>query len=145
MATVKDILETKGNEVWTATPDLSVRKALDLMAEKNVGALVVVDKDQILGIFSERDYARRVIEEDEFSLDTPVKRLMSSPIYFVTLQQSVDECMALMTRKRFRHLPVIEGGKLVGLVSIGDVVKHALSEKEKTIKDLEDYIWIHMI
>jgi len=145
MATVKDLLKAKGSEVWTVSTNTSVHKALDLMAEKNVGALVVVENDTILGIFSERDYARKVIEEEKFSMATHVKKLMSSPIYFVTTSQSVEDCMALMTQKRFRHLPVIEDGKLVGLVSIGDVVKQSLSEMENTIKDLENYIWIHMI
>lgn len=145
MATVKDLLKAKGSEVWTVSPNTSVHKALDLMAEKNVGALVVAENDTILGIFSERDYARKAIEEEKFSMATHVKKLMSSPIYFVTTSQTVEDCMALMTQKRFRHLPVIEDSKLVGLVSIGDVVKQALSEMENTIKDLENYIWIHMI
>jgi CBS domain-containing protein len=145
MAAVKDILKTKGSKVWTIAPNATVRKALGLMAEKNIGALVVVEKDAIVGIFSERDYARRAIDEDKFSLNSHVKKLMSSPIYYVTPSQTVDECIALMTQKRFRHLPVIENDKLVGLVSIGDVVKQSLSEMEKTIKDLEDYIWVHLI
>jgi CBS domain-containing protein len=145
VATVKDILKNKGSEVWTISPNATVRKALGLMTEKNIGALVVVDGDAIVGIFSERDYARRAIEEEKFSLTTHVRKLMSSPIYYVTPSQTVDECIALMTQKRFRHLPVIDSGKLVGVVSIGDVVKQSLSELEKSIKDLEDYIWVHLI
>ena len=107
--------------------------------------MVVLDNDEVVGIFSERDYAIKAIQEDDFSLNTPVSKLMSSPVYGVSPNESVDKCMTLMTQKRFRHLPVIEGGILVGLISIGDVVKHSLSEMEKTIEDLEEYIWIHMI
>ena len=145
MAKVMDLLKIKGNQVWTVPPVTSVRAALEKMAEKNVGALVILENESVIGIFSERDYAIRAIEEDYFSLDTPVSKLMSSPVYGVAPNDSVDKCMTLMTQKRFRHLPVIEDGRLVGLISIGDVVKQSLSEMEKTIQDLEEYIWIHMI
>jgi len=145
MAKVMDLLKIKGNQVWTVPPVTPVRAALEKMAEKNVGALVVLENESVIGIFSERDYAIRAIEEDDFSLDTPVSKLMSSPVYGVAPNDSVDKCMTLMTQKRFRHLPVIEDGRLVGLISIGDVVKQSLSEMEKTIQDLEEYIWIHMI
>ncbi len=145
MATVADILKTKGTQVWTIPPSASIAEALKLMAEKNLGALIVAENDLILGIFSERDYARKVVSEDNFSLNTPVRNLMSTPLYFVTSNEGLDGCMALMTEKRIRHLPVIECGRLIGLVSIGDVVKQSLSEMERTIKDLEDYIWVHMI
>ncbi len=145
MATVADILKTKGSQVWTILPSATIGEALKLMAEKNLGALVVEENELILGIFSERDYARKVISNEDFSLNTPVRNLMSTPVYYVTTAEIVEGCMALMTEKRIRHLPVIECGRLVGLVSIGDVVKQSLSEMEKTIKDLEDYIWVHMI
>ncbi len=145
MATVADILKKKGTQVWTISPSASIADALKLMAEKNLGALVVQENGLILGIFSERDYARKVITEENFSMSTPVRNLMSTPVYFVTSNDSLEACMALMTEKRIRHLPVIECERLVGLVSIGDVVKQSLSEMERTIKDLEDYIWVHMI
>ncbi len=145
MANVEDLLRTKGTQVWTVSPSATIADALKLMAEKNLGALVVVENELIVGIFSERDYARKAIAEDSFSLKTPIQTLMSTPVYYVTSSESVEECMALMTEKRIRHLPVIDCGRLVGLVSIGDIVKQSLSEMEKTIKDLEDYIWIHMI
>ena len=145
MATVKDLLKIKGDQVWTITPAHTVRSALELMAEKNVGALVVIENDTVVGIFSERDYATGAVENEDFSLATPVQKLMSSPVYGVTLSETVENCITLMTEKRFRHLPVIDDGSLVGLISIGDLVKQSLSEKEKAIKDLEDYIWVHMI
>ena len=145
MVTVKDLLEIKGNQVWTIPPDSPVRSALEKMAEKNVGALVVVANDAVVGIFSERDYAIGAVEEQNFSLDMSVARFMSSPVYAVSQNETVDGCIALMTQKRFRHLPVIEDGKLIGLISIGDLVKQDLLEMEKKIRDLEDYIWIHMI
>ncbi len=145
MATVADILKIKGTQVWTILPSATIADALHLMAEKNLGALVVVENELILGIFSERDYARNAVAGGDFSLGSQVRKVMSTPVYFVTSNETLEECMALMTEKRIRHLPVIECERLVGLVSIGDVVKQTLSEMEKTIKDLEDYIWVHMI
>ncbi len=145
MGVVKDILESKGKQVWSVPPTTTVKSALELMGQKNVGALVVEEGHQVLGIFSERDYARKATEVEDFSLQTPVGDLMSSPVFFVTPEQTIEECIALMTEKRFRHLPVMEGKKMVGLISIGDVVKHLLSEMDSTIKDLEEYIWVHMI
>ncbi len=145
MVTVKELLRLKGSQVWTIPPDATLHTALEKMTEKNVGALVVVDHDTVVGIFSERDYATGAVEVQDFSLDMPVARFMSSPVYAVAQTDSVDKCIALMTQKRFRHLPVMEDGKLIGLISIGDLVKQNLSEMEKKIRDLEDYIWIHMI
>jgi CBS domain-containing protein len=145
MAIVNDILKLKGSQVWVISSSSFVQTALELMAEKNVGALVVADGDQIVGIFSERDYARIAIELPNFTLATPIRELMSTPVFFVTPDQTIEECLAIMTEKRFRHLPVLEGNKMVGLISIGDLVKHVLSKMDNTIKDLEEYIWIHMI
>jgi CBS domain-containing protein len=145
MVTVKDLLEIKGSQVWTVPPDAPLRSALEKMAEKNVGALMVVDHGAVTGIFSERDYAVGAVSEQDFSLEMPVAKLMSYPVYAVTRNDSIDDCIGLMTQQRFRHLPVIEDGQLLGLISIGDVVKQELSEMDKRIRDLEDYIWIHMI
>jgi CBS domain-containing protein len=145
MVTVKELLQIKGSQVWTISPESSLRSALEKMEEKNVGALVVVNNDEVVGIFSERDYAIGAVEEKSFTLEMPVVKFMSSPVYAVSQADSVDDCIALMTQKRFRHLPVMEGGRLIGLISIGDLVKQDLSEMEKKIRDLEDYIWIHMI
>lgn len=140
MITARDILRAKGPQVWSISPDATVFSALELMAEKNIGALVVLDGESLAGIFSERDYARKVILKGKASKETSVREIMTSEVTTVRPSQSVDECMALMTDKRVRHLPVFEGDKLVGLISIGDVVKAVISEREFTIKQLESYI-----
>lgn len=140
MKTVKDILRIKGNEIWTTTPDATVYEALQTMAEKNVGALVVLDADAVVGIMSERDYARKVILHGRSSREIRVREIMSSEVYFVHPEQDIQECMAQMTEKRVRHLPALENDRLVGIISIGDVVKALIAEHESTIKHLEDYI-----
>ena len=140
MTTVRDILQDKGTQVWTIGPDDSVFDALSLMAEKGIGALVVVKGDNIAGILSERDYARKVILKGKTSRETPVKEIMTSKVCYVAPERTVDECMALMTDKTIRHLPVLENDKLSGLVSIGDVVKSMISEREFIIERLEAYI-----
>ena len=140
MTTIRQILETKGREIWSVSPGTSVYDAIKLMAAKNVGALVVLEGDQMRGIVSERDYARKVILKGKSSKETPVKEIMSIDVVTIRPEQSIDECMALMTSKRIRHLPVLEGNKIAGMISIGDVVKTIISEQEFTIKQLENYI-----
>lgn len=140
MKSVKGILQTKGNAVWSVGPDTSVYDALSLMAEKNVGALVVLDGDRVVGIVSERDYARKVILKGKSSKELSVKEIMTTSVVCVRPQQTMEECMALMTDKHIRHLPVLEGDRLVGLISIGDVVKALIAEKEFIIGQLESYI-----
>ncbi len=140
MKTVREILQGKGHEVWSITPDATVYEALKMMAEKDVGALLVLDKGHIHGILSERDYARKVVLKGKFSKDVPVREIMTDRVLYISPSQVDDECMALMIEKRVRHLPVIEDGKIVGLVSIGDVVKAMLSDKEHLIEELENYI-----
>ncbi|MBI4928813.1 MAG: CBS domain-containing protein [Anaerolineae bacterium] len=145
-ATVKDLLDAKGSSVWTVTPDQTIREALKVMAEKHIGALPVMEDDKVAGIFSERDFARHAVEfSDCLNMEISVRELMSSPVYFVNLDQSVDECMAVMTAKKLRHLPVLQEGKLIGLISIGDVVKHQLAEKQSTIETLEHFLWVNLI
>lgn len=140
MFVVKDLLYEKGNEVWTITPEATVREALEIMAEKQIGALLVMQDTQPVGVFSERDLARRIIRVKEFPLDQPVKRYMTSPVITVEPMQSVEDCMGLMTDKHVRHLPVMENDRLVGIISIGDVVKGIITSREKTIRKLENYI-----
>ncbi|RPI20946.1 MAG: CBS domain-containing protein [Acidobacteria bacterium] len=140
MRTVKQLLDNKDRDVWTISPDSSVYDALRLMADKNIGALIVMDGDRMAGIFSERDYARKVVLEGKFSRETPVKEIMTSEVYSVTPDRTIKDCMAVMTRGRFRHLPVTQDEKVVGVVSIGDVVKALLSEQDYLIAQLENFI-----
>lgn len=140
MGTVNHLLKSKGAAVWSVAPDDTVFRALEIMAEKNVGALPVVEKDQLVGIFSERDYARKVVLLGRASKSTAVKELMTARVFHVKPQRSIQDCMHLMTSRHIRHLPVMERGKLIGIVTIGDVVKQMLSEQTRTIENLETYI-----
>ena len=140
MTTVRNILQSKGPEIWSVEPKTPVMTALKLMDEKNIGALVVARAGSVLGILSERDYARKLVLKGRSSSDATVQDLMTSSVITVTPDQSMDQCMDLMTSKRIRHLPVVENDKLIGLISIGDVVKAVISEKEFLIKQLENYI-----
>jgi len=140
MRTVRHLLEAKGRDIWTISPDNSVYDALKLMADKNIGALVVMEKDRMVGIFSERDYARKVILKGKFSRDIPVREIMTADVYSVTPERTLKECMAVMTQGRFRHLPVLVDEKPVGVISIGDVVKALLSEQDFMISQLENFI-----
>ena len=140
MKTVKEILEAKSHRLLSISPESSVLDALKLMAEKDVGALVVLDGDHLAGIFSERDYARKVILQGKSSKDTLVREIMTHKVVCVRPDQSVEECMALMTDKRIRHLPVLEDRRVTGVISIGDVVKEVISEQRFVIEQLEHYI-----
>ncbi|AXE96780.1 CBS domain-containing protein [Paraburkholderia sp. 22099] len=142
MTSVAQLLKTKPNNttVYTIGVDDSVYEAIRLMAEKGIGALVVTDGDSIAGIVTERDYARKVVLMDRSSKATPVRDIMSKAVRFVRPDQSTDDCMALMTERRMRHLPVIENDRLVGMVSIGDLVKNIIAEQQFTIQQLEFYI-----
>jgi len=138
--TVNQFLKNKGSVVWSVKPETSVFEALQVMAEKNVGALVVLEGAELRGIFSERDYARKVILHGKSSKDTPVCEIMTEKVDCVSPSHSVRDCMARMTDKHIRHLPVTEGGRVIGLISIGDVVKAIISDQEFMIEQLESYI-----
>ncbi len=140
MKTVRQLVQAKGGGVHTIAPDARVIDALKLMAEKEIGALVVIDNGKLAGILSERDYARKVILLGKSSHDIPVREIMTDKVLTVPPSQTVEECMALMTTRRVRHLPVTEGERLIGLLSIGDLVKEVIADKEQTIKELESYI-----
>jgi len=140
MKTVNEILQAKASKLLSISPEASVLDALKLMAEREVGALVVLDGEQLAGIFSERDYARKVILFGKSSKDTAVSEIMTRKVVCVRPEQSVEDCMALMTDKRIRHLPVLQGNAVIGVISIGDVVKEVISEQRFMIEQLEHYI-----
>ncbi|HZF25023.1 MAG TPA: CBS domain-containing protein [Steroidobacteraceae bacterium] len=140
MLTVKHLLEQKDSQVHATEPEAPVLEAIRLMAEKHVGALLVMRGAELVGIVSERDYARKVILLGRSSADTPVRQIMSSPVKTVTLTNSVHDCMQMMTEQRIRHLPVVEKGRVVGVVSIGDLVKAVIEEQQQQIEQLERYI-----
>ena len=140
MTSIQQLLESKGSEFWSITPDASVNEALQLLAEKNIGALVVLQNEELAGVVSERDYARKVVLSGKASMETPVKEIMTEEVITIGAETTVDEAMALMTDKHIRHLPVVEGGTVVGIVSIGDLVKAAIADREFTINQMEMYI-----
>ncbi len=137
---IHQILSDKGSEAWSIGPEASVFQALELMAEKEIGALLVIQDDRLIGILSERDYARKVILSGRGSRDTKVRDIMSAEPCCIRPDQTIDDAMALMTNKRIRHLPVLDDGKLSGIITIGDVVKAKIADQEFVIQQLENYI-----
>jgi CBS domain-containing protein len=142
---VRDILREKGTAVYSISPDATVYDALKLMAEKNVGALVVLDGDRLAGLVSERDYARKIVLLDRLSRETKVKEIMTTEVFTVTPDIDLDKCMELITDKRLRHLPVVENDRVIGIISIGDIVKGIIDHKESVIGQLESYIKGHPV
>ena len=140
MGTVKNILEKKGNKIYSVTPDSSVYDALEVLENSNLGALVVVEDGNLVGIFTERDYARKIALKGRSSKETLIRDIMTGRPIFVTPDNTIDDCMQIMTDKFIRHLPVIDKGKLIGVISIGDVVKYVIEEKNFIIENLEHYI-----
>jgi CBS domain-containing protein len=140
MQTIRKILSQKGNEIWSTTPGSTVYNALQIMAEKDVGALPVVDHDKLVGIFSERDYARKVILLGKSSKKTFVREIMTPHVFYATLDMTNEQGLALMSAKHIRHLPVMDGEKMIGMISIGDLVRSIMSEQKEMINQLEQYI-----
>lgn len=140
MLRVKYLLALKDKNVWSIEPDAPVLEAIKLMAEKRIGALPVMRGTELLGIVSERDYARKVILKGRSSADTPVREIMSAPVTTISPDDAVPNCMAIMTEQRIRHLPVVEKGVVLGMISIGDLVKAVMEEQQQTIDQLERYI-----
>ena len=140
VGTIDSILRQKGAQIWTISPDATVYEAIQLMAEKNIGALLVMEGEKLGGIISERDYTRKVALKGKSSRQTPVRELVSNPVITVERTETVEECMRLMTEHRVRHLPVLEAGRVVGVVSIGDLVNWTISAQHVAISQMEDYI-----
>ena len=140
MGTVRNLLQKKGNAVYSVSPDSSVYDALEELEEKNLGGLVVVENGKLIGVFTERDYARKVILKGRSSKETLVRDIMTSRPLFVTPDNSIDDCMQLMSDKHIRHLPVLENEELIGVISISDIVRYIISEKDFIIENLEHYI-----
>jgi len=137
---IGQLLQVKGSQIWSIEPQAAAYRALQIMAEKNVGALLVIDRDQLVGIFSERDYARKVILKGKSSKETSVSQLMTPQVFYINTNDTLEECMALMTAKHIRHMPVLENKQLAGIVTLGDVVKQIIAEQKFTIRELEKYI-----
>ncbi|RZK97331.1 MAG: CBS domain-containing protein [Pedobacter sp.] len=140
MITVSGILKNKGNDIFSVTPASSVYDAIKLMSEKNVGALPVIDEQGLCGIFSERDYARKIVLLNRKSQETSISEIMTAKVITVNASDSLDKCMELMSVKKIRHLPVLESGKLIGIISIGDVVTAIIQSQQETISHLQNYI-----
>jgi CBS domain-containing protein len=140
MTTVRDLLQAKGSSVFYTNPYTTVRDALKMMADNKIGAMIVIQDGEIAGVFSERDFARKSTAISGFSMNMPIRSLMTERVFYVLPDQTVEDCMSLMTEKRIRHLPVLEENVLIGVISIGDVVRHLMHEKHAFIKNLESYI-----
>ena len=140
MIKIEQLLENKDNQIWSVEPKISIFKALKIMSDKEIGALLVIEDEKLVGIFSERDYARKVILKGKSSKNTQVGELMTKKVFYIDPKKTINDCMAIMTDKHVRHLPVIENDKVIGMVTIGDVVNQIISEQEFTIQHLENYI-----
>jgi len=138
--TIGQLLEAKGKDIWSISPHVTVFEALRIMAKKNIGVLLVIDKEKLVGIFSERDYVQKVILKGKSSKDTNVGELMTTEVFYIDPKNTLHECMAIMTVKHIRHMPVLENDQLIGMLTLGDVVKQIISEQEFTIRELEKYI-----
>ena len=140
MKTIKELLQKKGDMIWSVEPDMTVYDALKLMSDANIGAVLVMESGKIAGILSERDYARKIIIKGKTSKETLVREIMTEKVYYITPEVSVENAMAIMSDKHIRHLPVIENEKVMGVISIGDVVKTVISEQQYKIEQLEKYV-----
>ena len=140
MITIEKILNNKDKQIWSVEPKTSIFEALKIMSDKEVGALLVLEDEKLVGIFSERDYARKVILKGKSSKNTQVGELMTKKVLYIDPEKTINDCMVIMTAKHVRHLPVIENDKVIGMVTIGDVINQIISEQEFTIKHLENYI-----
>ncbi len=143
--TIMDLLNQKNSEVYSVQVDATLLDALRMMAEKRIGFVPVMDGEKIVGLYSERDFARLMAVREDIPLDTPIKEVMVSPVYFIKADQTIDEGMAVMGTMHFRHLPVLKDKKLIGVVSIGDIIKQEMFERNYTIEDLENILWANLV
>jgi len=143
--TIQDLLKDKGYQVFSVQPETTLGETLRLMAEQKVGFVPVMQDGKIVGVYSERDFARAMADRDDLPLNTPVKDVMVYPVYFIKIDQTIEDCMAVMTAMHFRHLPVLDGEKIIGVVSIGDVIKRLILEKQYTIEQLENLLWANLV
>lgn len=140
MITLRHLLDTKGYNIWSINPDATVYEAIEMLAEKDIGALIVMEGEELVGVFSERDYARKLRLKGKYSIDTKVSEVMSSDVITLGPEQTLEDCMAVMTQKHVRHLPIMEEGKVIGVISIGDAVNATIANQEFLIEQLEKYI-----
>jgi CBS domain-containing protein len=140
MITLRHLLDTKGYNIWSINPDATVYEAIEMLAEKDIGALIVMEGEELVGVFSERDYARKLRLKGKYSIDTKVSEVMSSNVITLGPEQTLEDCMAVMTQKHVRHLPIMEEGKVIGVISIGDAVNATIANQEFLIEQLEKYI-----
>ena len=140
MVTIENVLSTKGHDVIFVSPDFTVFHALKLMAEKDIGAVLILDNGKVVGLFSERDYARKVVLKGRSSRDMEIREAMTSPVFYIDQHRTIEDCMVLMTEKKLRYVPVIENNELLGILSVGDIVNEIIKEQKHTIEDLENYI-----
>ena len=143
--TIRDLLTDKGYQVYDVQPDTTLEETLRLMAEHKIGFVPVMENGALVGVYSERDFARMMADREELPLSIPMRDVMVSPVYFIEADQTLQDCMAVMTAKHFRHLPVMDRGQVVGVVSIGDVIKRWILEKEFTIEQLEHLLWANLV
>jgi CBS domain-containing protein len=143
--TIHDLLEDKGYQVFSVQPETTIEETLRLMAEQKIGFVPVMQEGTIVGVYSERDFARALAARDDLPLDIPIREVMVHPVYFIKIDQTIEDCMAVMTAMHFRHLPVLDGEKVLGVVSIGDVIKRLILEKEYTIEQLENLLWANLV
>ena len=143
--TIEDLLKLKGSEVYTVQADATLEDTIRLMAEKRIGFVPIMEGENIVGLYSDRDFTRLLTFYEDISLNTPIREVMVSPVYFIKSEQTIDEGMAVMNAMHFRHLPVLEGKKLIGVISIGDIIKQAMLEKNYTIEQLENILWANLV
>lgn len=143
--TIRDLLENKGYQIYSVEPETTLAETLRLMAERKIGFVPVMEEGKIIGVYSERDFARLMAAREDLPLSTPIREVMVHPVYFIKVDQTIEDCMAVMTAMHFRHLPVMDGEKVIGVISVGDVIKRWILEEDFTIEQLENLLWANLV